>query len=34
VGPGRKLLDDVVAAGKKYDDKVAELMQHKATATT
>jgi len=29
-GPGRKLLDEVIASGKKYDDKVASLMEHKA----
>jgi len=29
-GAGKALLDDVIAAGRKYDDKVASLMEHKA----
>ena len=29
-GAGKTLLDDVIAAGRKYDDKVASLMEHKA----
>jgi len=29
-GEGKKLLDELARAGKKYDDKVASLMQHKS----